>query len=194
MSNLASAFQPAIDALETDLADLERQGNALLTSINLLRAKVGLPPRPSNGFTTDGVGAPGERAATSSVTIHSDTFVGKKLRSAAREYLQMRKSAGGDAPATAREIFDALKEGGFSSGAKDDQTAMVVLRTTLRKGSDMFHRLNGGKWGLRSWYGELPRRRAAAGQPPDRDDAHDDIEPDDDDAETADTEKASAVA
>jgi hypothetical protein len=46
MTNLASAFQPAIDALEKDLSDLERQANGLLQSINLLRDKAGLPPRP----------------------------------------------------------------------------------------------------------------------------------------------------
>lgn len=39
----------AIDALEKDLADLERQGNALLTTINVLREKAGQPPRPSFG-------------------------------------------------------------------------------------------------------------------------------------------------
>lgn len=46
MTNPANAFQPAIDALEKDYADLERQANGLLQSINLLREKAGLPPRP----------------------------------------------------------------------------------------------------------------------------------------------------
>lgn len=49
MTNPVNAFRPAIDALEQDFADLERQGNALLTSINLLRSKAGLPPRPGGG-------------------------------------------------------------------------------------------------------------------------------------------------
>ena len=38
MTNPASAFQPAIDALEKDLADLERQANGLLQR-QLLREK-----------------------------------------------------------------------------------------------------------------------------------------------------------
>lgn len=45
MSDVVNALQPAIDVLEQDLADLERQANGLLTSINVLRARAGLPPR-----------------------------------------------------------------------------------------------------------------------------------------------------
>ena len=44
MTTLASVLQPAIDELEKDLAELERKANGLLTSINVLRAKAGLPP------------------------------------------------------------------------------------------------------------------------------------------------------
>lgn len=153
MTNLASAFLPAIEALEKDLADLERQANGLLQSINLLREKAGLPPRPGGWQTSPGEGSP--HGSGSSVKLHSDTFTGKKLGSAVREYLEMRKRTGGDAPATSREIFDALKEGGFVSGAKDDATGLVVLRTMLRKNTVMFAKLQNGKYGLRSWYPNL---------------------------------------
>jgi hypothetical protein len=154
MTNLASAFQPAIDALEKDLADLERQANALLTSINLLREKVGLPPHPG-GWSNVSAQHGDSHSGTLKVKLHSDSFTGKKLGSAVREYLQMRKSGGGDAPATSREIFDALKEGGFISGAKDDATGLVVLRTMLRKNTVMFAKLQNGKYGLRAWYPNL---------------------------------------
>ena len=155
MTNPAGVFQPAIDALEKDLADLERQANGLLSSINLLREKSGLPPRPGGFPTGDGVGGTSNVTHASQLKIHSDSFTGKKLGSAAREYLSMRKSAGGDAPATSREIFEALKEGGFQSGAKDDATALVVLRTMLRKDTKGFAKLSNGKYGLRSWYPNL---------------------------------------
>lgn len=156
MTNPESAFLPAIDALEKDLTELERQANGLLSSINLLRSKAGLPPRPSGwsgsgGAGGDGGGGGGGRP----INLHSDSFTGKKLGSAAREYLEMRKASGGDAPATSREIFDALKEGGFSSGAKDDATALVVLRTLLRKNTTQFAKLKNGKYGLRVWYPNL---------------------------------------
>jgi hypothetical protein len=162
MTAPASAFQPAIEALEQELTDLERKGNALLQSINLLREKAGLPPRPGGWQGTasaDGTPTHG----TAAIKLHSDSFTGKKLGSAVREYLEMRKRSGGDAPATVREIFDALKEGGYSSGAKDDATGMVVLRTMLRKNTVMFAKLANGKYGLRSWYPNLKAPKESAG-------------------------------
>lgn len=159
MTNPASAFQPAIDALEKDYADLERQANGLLQSINLLREKAGLPPHPG-GWQPGSGGAGSSGSGSSPIKLHSDTFTGKKLGSAVREYLEMRKRAGGDAPATSREIFDALKEGGFSSGAKDDATGLVVLRTMLRKNTIMFAKLQNGKYGLRVWYPNLKTPKA----------------------------------
>ena len=152
MVDLASAFQPAIDALEKDYGDLERQANGLLTSINLLRQKAGLPPRPSGWWSSEAAQAAVGAAGSTPVTLHSDTFTGKKLASAVREYLTMRKNSGADPPATSRQIFDALKEGGFHSGAKDDATALVVLRTMLRKNTTTFAKLQNGKYGLRAWY------------------------------------------
>lgn len=154
MTNLASAFQPAIDALEKDLSDLERQANGLLQSINLLREKAGLPPRPG-GWNVGGASGAMPGGGGGGVKLHSDSFTGKKLGSAVREYLEMRKRSGADAPATSRDIFDALKEGGFVSGAKDEATGLVVLRTMLRKNTTMFVKLQNGKYGLRSWYPNL---------------------------------------
>jgi hypothetical protein len=162
MTNPANAFQPAIDALEKDYADLERQANGLLQSINLLREKAGLPPHPG-GWNPAGVAGAAHAAGAPAMKLHSDSFTGKKLGAAAREYLEMRKRSGGDAPATSREIFDALKEGGFVSGAKDDATAMVVLRTMLRKNTTMFAKLQNGKYGLRAWYPNLKPSKEASG-------------------------------
>lgn len=168
MTNLASAFQPAIDALEHDLADLERQANSLLSSINLLREKAGLPPHPGTSALVQHGDA---QLSALKMKLHSDSFTGKKLSAAAREYLQMRKANGGDAPATSREIFDALKEGGFISGAKDDATRLVVLRTMLRKNTVMFAKLQNGKYGLRAWYPNLKAPKdSPSGEASDEDD------------------------
>jgi hypothetical protein len=163
MSDAASALQPAIDVLEQDLADLERQANGLLTSINVLRIRAGLPPRPGAWSSGSG-GSSGKDHSPSGpavMSLHSDTFTGKKLGSAVREYLTMRKASGQDAPATSREIFDALKLGGFVSGAKDDATSLVVLRTMLRKNTVMFAKLQNGKYGLRAWYPNLKQPKGA---------------------------------
>lgn len=54
MANMDNPFQPAIDALETELVEVERNANALLTTINLLRSKAGMPPRePGGGIRSD---------------------------------------------------------------------------------------------------------------------------------------------
>jgi hypothetical protein len=183
MTNHASAFQPAIEALEKDLVDLERQANGLLASINLLRSKAGLPPRPGgwSGAPTESGGSGG----ASQVKLHSDSFTGKKMGSACREYLEMRKASGGDAPATTREIFEALKQGGFVSGTKDETTAMVVLRTMLRKNTTVFAKLQNGKYGLRAWYPNLraPKPALASGEDSDAGDESD--EPDSGEESTA---------
>jgi hypothetical protein len=160
MVDAASALQPAIDVLEQDFADLERQANGLLTSINVLRARAGLPPHPG-GWSAGGADKSGS-TNSGSITLHSDSFTGKKLASASREYLLMRKASGQDAPATSREIFDALKQGGFVSGAKDDATSLVVLRTMLRKNTTTFAKLQNGKYGLRQWYPTLRQPKGPA--------------------------------
>lgn len=180
MTNLLSAFQPAIDALEKEFEDLERNAYAILQSINLLRSKAGLPPRPGAGNFGHQAG-PGEGGGHSSpkLKIHSDSFTGKKLGAAVREYLTLRKDSGGDAPATSREIFDALKEGGFSSGAKDEATALVVLRTLLRKDTKDFAKLPNGKYGIRSWYPNLrPPKDSSKTAPTDEEAAEVDLEAD----------------
>jgi len=160
MTNPANPFQPAIDALELDYEDLERQANGLLTTINVLRQKAGLPPRPG-GWTPQAHGS-GASSHPPAIKIHSDSFTGKTLGAAARQYLELRKASGADAPATSREIFDALKQGGFVSKAKDETTGMVVLRTMLRKNTAMFAKLQNGKYGLRSWYPNLKAPKEAA--------------------------------
>jgi hypothetical protein len=193
MSNPASAFQPAIDALEEEFSGLERKANGLLQTINLLREKAGQPPRPG-GWNPAGATGDASGSGQAPVKMHSDTFTGKKLGSAVREYLEMRKKSGLDAPATSREIFDALKEGGFISGAKDDATGLVVLRTMLRKNTVMFAKLQNGKFGLRAWYPNLKAKEAPAAAEGDQD--GDDVE--DTEAEEADeattTDKAAAAS
>jgi len=197
MEDAARALQPAIEMLEGDLADLERQVNGLLTSINLLRQRAGLPPRLGPSFTSD---TKARETAGGVIKLHSDTFTGKKLASAVREFLDMRKNAGLDAPATSREIFSALKEGGFASGAKDDSTALVVLRTMLRKNTTTFQKLSNGKYGLRAWYGPVRQPKtpahASVDEAPDAEDEDiefSDIEPDVDDLYEAARDDAAAA-
>lgn len=154
MTNPSNPFQPAIDALEEDLVEAERHVNALLSAVNVLRAKAGLPPRtPSDGGGgASQQGQPSSPESSAVLTqIKHDTFFGKRMGTAAREFLEMRK-AQGQGPAKAREIFDALTAGGFQFNTKDDATSLVSLRNTISKNSAMFVKLPNGMFGLKAWY------------------------------------------
>jgi len=152
---MADEMGPAIAALERRLTEAERKVNELKSAINVLCAEAGMQPR-----YPDGGGGGGTQAVTS---IQSDTFYGQPQQKAVRTYLEMRK-AQGQGPATPREIFDALKAGGFDFRAKNDEIAMVGLRALLRKRTEVFHKLpNTGSYGLMAWY---PNARAAKGTGP----------------------------
>jgi len=170
----------AIEALEKRLAEMERKGNALIEVINDLRAEDGLPPRAPLGAGN------GTAAATGSGPIHSiqpDTFYGKKMQTAVREYLEMRKAAN-QGPATPREIYDALKSGGFQSDAKSDDVALVSLRAMMRKRTAYFHKLPNGTYGLTKWYPDAKPGKSSANSDDD----------DDNDEATAKTADADASA
>jgi hypothetical protein len=151
--------QAAIDALEQRLADYERKANSIVEVINDLRKEDGLPPRGPFGGGGDATRA---RAGNHTVTqIKSDTFYGKKLQTAVREYLEMRKIQN-LGPATPREIYDAITQGGFKFEAKDANTSMIGMRALLRKRTAFFHRLPNNTYGLTSWYPDLKKQKPAA--------------------------------
>lgn len=135
-------FKPAIDTLLLDLADQEKQVIDTKLVINRLCSRAGIEP-----LFPDAAAA----ASHTMGSIRPDTFYGKVLNTAAREYLEMRRSAN-LGPASPREVYEALVKGGYASEAKDEETALVAVRATLRKNSSVFHRLPNGTYGLLNWY------------------------------------------
>lgn len=144
-------FVPAIEALERDLQELQRKVVETKRTINRLCEVAGGPARYAD---LDEQSSPGI------TSIKADTFYGKVLHTAAREYLEMRRVAS-LGPASPREIFEALRKGGYQFDTKDDTTAMVGLRAVLRKNSSIFHKLPNGQYGLLSWYPNAKQRRTA---------------------------------
>lgn len=141
-------LKPAIEALQGDLADLERQVAETKQVINRLCVRAGLDPLYPDAIP----------AASASVgALRPDSFYGKSVTTAAREYLEMRRAAG-LGPATPREIYEALEKGGYTFEAKDATNAIISVRATVRKSSSIFHRLPNGTYGLLTWY---PNARAA---------------------------------
>jgi hypothetical protein len=158
---------PALEILERRLADLERKANGLIETINDLRAEDGMPPRaPLGGSDSSARGA--GAASPALAQIKPDTFYGKKMQTAVREYLEMRKLAAGGAtnPATPREIFTAITQGGFQFDTKDETGALIGLRALLRKRTMFFHKLPSGTYGLTAWYPDAKKPKA---QPADDD-------------------------
>jgi hypothetical protein len=158
MSNAA-----ALEVLERRLTEMERKANVLVETINDLRAEDGLPPRPPFGTGGGGGAGSGSGGATLS-QIKPDTFYGKKLQTAVREYLEMRWTAAGNHtdPATPKEIHDAITKGGYQFDAKTPEIALVGLRALLRKRSAFFHKLPNGTYGLTAWYPDAKKPKAEA--------------------------------
>jgi hypothetical protein len=144
-----NAFAPAIAALQADLAELDRKSRELKGTINVLCKHAGQPELYTN--------IEAETGAATVAGIKADTFYGKTIATAAREYLEMRR-ASNLGPATPRQIYEALIEGGYQFEAKTKDIAMVGLRSNLRKNSKTFHRLPNGQYGMLSWY---PNAKAA---------------------------------
>ena len=169
-------LMPAIELFRGKLADAERNVNQIRGALNLLLVEAGLPPIPSGGGDQGGGG-------TAPTEIAPDTFYGKRLQTAAREYLEMRR-ARGQGPAKPREIYEAVVAGGFQFEATSADVALVGLRAMLRKRSHVFHKLPNGTYGLTAWY---PHAKAASGKATQGNDAVADDDSDDDEHETQTT-------
>jgi hypothetical protein len=120
--------------------------------INQLCQFGGVPPMyklDEAGPATLGIGA-----------IQSDTFYGKSVTTAVREFLEMRRASNIGA-ASYSEIIQALKTGGFdfSTLSEDEAVATRAVSITLGKNSSIFHKLPNGNWGLLSWYPEAKERK-----------------------------------
>lgn len=182
---MSSEYDPALEALERKLNESEQAARGYRVAINALLELKGLKPRfppDGSGGGTGGSGGGGGGVGAGPLTIKSDAFFGKRLSTAMREYLQMRRGRGDGQPATPREIFDALKAGGYKFEAKNDEIALVSIRAMLRKNTPTFVKVGEGRYGLVAWY---PEMRKPKGATPGREAATAD---DDDDLDLGDDE------
>ncbi|SKA30964.1 hypothetical protein SAMN02745126_05060 [Enhydrobacter aerosaccus] len=159
-------LEPAIAALQQQLIDQEKKVIETKTLINRLCEAAGIPPAYAD------VGSP---TGPSITAIRGDTFYGKVMTTAAREYLQMRKAAN-LGPTTVREIYESLKKGGYHFETEDANNAMTGIRQVLRKNSGIFHRLPNGEWGLLAWYERVKQQKQAKAAAADSDDDQKDFE------------------
>jgi len=163
-TDMTDAFAPAIAALQNELRSLEAKIRETKGAINVLCRHAGMAELYQN--------IEQEIGGAAIATIKADTFYGKTIGTAAREYLDMRK-ASGLGPATAKDIFDALKKGGLQFDTANDTNAQISLGNTLRKNSRIFHRLPNGQYGLLAWYpnAKASNDKSAASTEPTADEA-----------------------
>jgi len=148
---MSNPFDSAIAELERQIEEVERKASDLRSTINSLCAAAGISPRyPDISI--------GSTSSTRITQIRDDTFYGKKQTPAMRDYLEMRK-AQGLGPAKPRDIFEALKSGGYQFESKDDEIALVSMRALLRTQPQIFHKLPQGTWGLTAWYPDAKRQK-----------------------------------
>jgi hypothetical protein len=149
------AYLPAINRLTADIEAQESKLAEMKRMVNTLCGYAGIAARYQN------VNA-GARDV-SIANLKSDQFYGKPQATAVREYLEMRgaPSTGGLGAASVREIYKALKDGGFAFDTKNEENAMRGLRISLAKNSTTFHRLPNGQFGLLSWYPKVPKSSGA---------------------------------
>ncbi len=152
----------AREALEVRLDDMERKANMLLEIVNdfrkdeedCRRARRWAVAADRKSFGS-GTHTPGSVPTG----IKSDTFFGKRgSRPRSANIWRCGRRRAWTAPATPREMYDAITSGGFKFDAKDDTIALVGLRALLRKRTAFFIKLNNGRYGLTSWYPDMKRR------------------------------------
>ena len=146
---MASELDPAIATLERRREEALKGVGELEKTINFLLKESGQPPRYSEAAVT---------GSSKITTISDDTFYGQKQTPAMRSYLEMRR-AQGLGPATSREIYEAIKSGGYVFEAREEETALVGMRALLRTQPNVFHRLPQGTWGLTAWYPDAKKPR-----------------------------------
>ena len=83
---------------------------------------------------------------SAAMTVQRGQFYGQPLALCIKAVLEMRRSAVSDT-----ELFETLKQGGYSFEAKTEDHALNGLRVSLRR-NPVFHRIPSGEWGLLSWY------------------------------------------
>lgn len=139
---MKAEFLPAIEALQKELREDERKVAETKSMINRLYMLAGEGPLYADVRISEQQPVASTRA---------DQFYGKVQHTAAREYLEMRHKAN-LGPASPREIYVALVDGGFAFDTDSETNRLAGLRATLRKNSSIFHHLPNGQYGLLAWY------------------------------------------
>jgi len=140
---MADWLEQMVDEIRATQAELDNQKRAA----NTFYRKKG-EPEP---FVIDD-----PDASIGSVRIKADEFYGKGFATAARVYLEKRKTA-----VSGEDIARGLEQGGFDFDAQGwkDENRVRTVAMSLAKNTSIFHRLPNGLFGLKDWYPEAIERK-----------------------------------
>ncbi|MCX6174744.1 MAG: hypothetical protein NTZ27_08355 [Ignavibacteriales bacterium] len=147
---MSADLTSAIESLYAELETLTKRANEIKKNINSLSALMGKEqPFTDSEFSSIG----------NSANIRPDQFFGKGLATAVKEYLKMRGQA-----VTAKEIYDALKTGGFEfTGNKNEAIQYRNLAISLGKNSsDFVYVKSSNAYGLWEFYPDKKREKRKA--------------------------------
>lgn len=159
------------------LADLERRRDELDRLIAGIRQVMGLAAGSPDGGAPGGGGGALVHRSEPGRELRNDAFFNMKAPEAVRAYLAHVKR-----PQSIPEIVEALKAGGFITGAKDlyNNLYTAILRM---KDSGLVVKVH-GKWGLAEWYPARPKAKAKGKEDIEQVDLTE-VEPEKDDKTTA---------
>lgn len=175
---MSTEFDPAIAKLQEQLQEQEQKVIHLKQMINQLCEFAGKPALYTEAEFE-------HSASRTGPTIQSDEFYGQPLASSVRKILEKRRAAN-LGPATVREIYEALKEGGYNFETKNEANAMRGLRVSLSKNTALFHKLPNNKIGLVDWYPAVKRRSRRGSAVETENDTGDETEPENGDEGSGD--------
>ena len=168
---MSDHFEQTIAELQKKLREQEQEVSKTKDMINRLCEFAGKPPLYAGSDVNVSVGIS---------VIRSDQFYGQPLARAVRQVLEMRNVSGAG-PASVKDIYEILKQGGYLFDTKSDLNAMRGLRVSLTKNAALFHKLPNGQFGLVAWYPKIQARNKQELAPEDEDEQE---------SEAANSEKA----
>lgn len=144
-----AAYEVVVADLQVEVRNKEEEIAGLKRMVNQICGQQGMAPIYANTEV---------QADQGLASIQPDTFYGQALNTSLRRILEMRKAAN-LGPATVREFYEALVDGGYQFNTADSANASRGLRISLGKSTHTFHKLPNGSFGLLEWYPEIKERR-----------------------------------
>lgn len=145
-------LKKAIEQKQKELEDLQSAANQLSKLANM----------PLQDFS---VSSRSKQEIPTGKGMRGDEYYGRALATVIAEILEKRNRKG-MGPATIREIYEEMKDGGYRFDAKDEDLAMRGITISVRKNVAKFHKLPSGKFGLTEWYPDLKERKEEETTPP----------------------------